>query len=343
MMHKPVSNRKGFTLIELLVVISIIAVLIGILLPALSAARRAGQAAKCGTSMRQIGQAMGCYLTDNGGIYPPAYIYPYDGNGNYDLTKQGDVDSHPFGYLHWSYFLYSGGQVSDDAFKCPSIATNGGHPRTNPGSREWESEQIDQNGQSGPNPLEDRQAPRIAFGGNAAIFPRNKFSQGMSADGTGGVRVNQCVNEKEINSGKTILAAEFNKNWKAISVNDGGGFLSKSHRPINAFTHIGSGANEYGAPVNVPGFTYGTAPYYGLLSGAEIEETPGLIGGSGGSELNAVGRHHPGGGGYVGGTANFVYADGHVEKKSVLQTIQTGDWGTRYYSINGNNKIGPPW
>ncbi len=63
-------DRSGFTLIELLVVISIIALLIGILLPALGAARRAAQAAVCLGNERSLGQAVATYATDNRNYLP---------------------------------------------------------------------------------------------------------------------------------------------------------------------------------------------------------------------------------------------------------------------------------
>lgn len=59
------TRRDGFTLIELLVVISIIALLVGILLPALGAARRTAQGAVCLGHERSFGQAMAIYATDN--------------------------------------------------------------------------------------------------------------------------------------------------------------------------------------------------------------------------------------------------------------------------------------
>lgn len=57
--------KRGFTLIELLVVISIIALLISILLPALAGARKAAQNTQCLSQFRQVGLAVHAYLADN--------------------------------------------------------------------------------------------------------------------------------------------------------------------------------------------------------------------------------------------------------------------------------------
>jgi prepilin-type N-terminal cleavage/methylation domain-containing protein/prepilin-type processing-associated H-X9-DG protein len=71
------SSRRhlAFTLIELLVVISIIALLIAILLPALGAARDTTRAVQCGSNMRQIGVLAEIYANDYDGYAPPTGYY----------------------------------------------------------------------------------------------------------------------------------------------------------------------------------------------------------------------------------------------------------------------------
>ena len=107
-------RRRGFTLVELLVVIGIIALLISILLPALSRVRSANRTA-CLSNIRQLGIAMQQYANDNKDYVPMGYMsqkqFSYVVNwNNSNGTRVSQMG-----------FLVSSGVISDGkAFYCPS-------------------------------------------------------------------------------------------------------------------------------------------------------------------------------------------------------------------------------
>jgi prepilin-type N-terminal cleavage/methylation domain-containing protein/prepilin-type processing-associated H-X9-DG protein len=120
-------NAHGFTLIELLVVISIIALLISILLPALGKARMSARTLQCMTNFKQTGVIAASYVADNKGALPAAHHWGVGDTGNppaestsYYYFKTGS---------HGVFYLYAGTNGMAK-FICPDAAlTYQGEPK----------------------------------------------------------------------------------------------------------------------------------------------------------------------------------------------------------------------
>lgn len=119
-------KKKGFTLIELLVVISIIALLIAILLPALSAARKTAMTAKCQSNLKQIATGLFAYLNFNEQAYP----HPVDLAGASDyLGATVNMEFIGFTSYNAGSYAWESGLLAPyvnnnrDVCKCPNFWT----------------------------------------------------------------------------------------------------------------------------------------------------------------------------------------------------------------------------
>jgi prepilin-type processing-associated H-X9-DG protein/prepilin-type N-terminal cleavage/methylation domain-containing protein len=111
------SRSRAFTLVELLVVIGIIAVLIGILMPALSKARAAAQTTTCLSNMRQMGTGFQLYLTKNKNFLPHYVWKPADAGGRTGAELEDFL-----WHNYWMGMLADNG-VNVSSLLCPTANT----------------------------------------------------------------------------------------------------------------------------------------------------------------------------------------------------------------------------
>jgi prepilin-type N-terminal cleavage/methylation domain-containing protein len=109
-------SRVAFTLIELLVVIAIIAILAGMLLPALARAREQARRIQCVSNLRQVSLAFRIFATDHGDVLPMGLPLAQGGSAE----ARGATPGSPVPSNYWHFATMSNELSTVRILACPS-------------------------------------------------------------------------------------------------------------------------------------------------------------------------------------------------------------------------------
>jgi prepilin-type N-terminal cleavage/methylation domain-containing protein/prepilin-type processing-associated H-X9-DG protein len=353
-------KSRGFTLVELLVVIGIIAILIGVLLPALNRARRAAYTAKCASNLHSIGVGIANYVAEYGGSLPASYTYigmqlP-QGVG---VTNTESPSNCLLGYVHWSSYIYGPGASEGKYFTGPNnlgmLFSKPAGPYADPSK--WgmfQCPELDKGGLPPANPAPgnfepgvgadsttaiDYQAPRLAYTLNEALCPRNKFDPAFQDNSA---HFEHYVKASSVSlSAQTILGTEWNTAPQVVldyGEVQTGQLVTKSHRPVSGYVDLG-GKNL--APLSAMSQVLRNPFHIGTTISFNPAATSGNFAAE--STLDWVGRNHGpkvlDASGWDTRKTNFLYLDGHVETKSIRDTQSPWQWGMTAYSLSPDDSI----